>query len=71
MSGPVVLPVGYMTNWEISAEPNGLNEVWFYLRCGPLSGGTFMSREQAVTLANMLLSAAQIAGDSIPEKDQS
>ena len=62
--------VGYKAEWDFTAEPYGDDkEVWFRVSCGPLSGGVFLSNEQAVSLGNMLIGAAEMA--SVPVAEES
>jgi hypothetical protein len=59
----ITITAPYRINPEWSFAPEGQDDgrVWMFIRSGDVSGGLVMSREQAVSLANELLSAAQDA----------
>jgi hypothetical protein len=54
-------------DWRIAAEPapdnvkNDKLQVWLYVTVGPVNVGTFLTREQAVSIGNAFLAAAEIS----------
>ena len=48
-------------DWKIDITPAeaAAYELWLYLSAGPMHGGTFITREQCISIGNAFLTAAQ------------